>query len=465
MASKKKSEGIALLSMYNDYSEEEDEEMEDIVHSNEQNIENSDNKIPVIEEDDNDSIMIEEEGEEEEEEKVVLSPSPLLQIPITSSPPLEVERVKKRSLAIVDYGHDETAMSPEPEAEEGEIMSIGHVMVGEDIEAVNGMALQYPGGGRDPPVSSSPINHDCFNDTGVSSKISLFQMKIHHYGSHGNVQGKTPPATSLTPNIQASSPQTSEQPEPSESDNGTRMTYIKMESETTVTEETIMVSVEIHNDADPLENFLPPPPKTMCSEELQEKINKFLALKSRGKSFNAEVRNRKDYRNPDFLLHAVRYQEIDQIGSCFSKDVFDPHGYDKSDYYEAIDADIRRELERKEQERKRSQRLDFVVGAIHPGVVAPTQNINMQRPAVPPVASTGSLSLPTTADSVARDSRQSKRSKWDKVDGDRKNPLHIGGQDAISAAAAQAAALSASVGAGYTAFAIASATEHELGAF
>lgn len=69
---------------------------------------------------------------------------------------------------------------------------------------------------------------------------------------------------------------------------------------------------------------------------LQRKIDKFLGLKRIGKSFNAEVRNRKDYRNPDFLLHAVRYQDIDQIGSCFSKDVFDPHGYDKSDYYDEI---------------------------------------------------------------------------------------------------------------------------------
>lgn len=68
----------------------------------------------------------------------------------------------------------------------------------------------------------------------------------------------------------------------------------------------------------------------------QRKINKFLDYKKAGKSFNAEVRNRKDYRNPDFLLHAVRYQDIDQIGSCFSKDVFDPHGYDKSDYYDEI---------------------------------------------------------------------------------------------------------------------------------
>lgn len=69
---------------------------------------------------------------------------------------------------------------------------------------------------------------------------------------------------------------------------------------------------------------------------MQEKINKFLAYKRQGKSFNVEVRNRKDYRNPDFLRHAVRYQDIDEIGSCFSKDVFDPHGYDESDYFDAI---------------------------------------------------------------------------------------------------------------------------------
>jgi len=69
---------------------------------------------------------------------------------------------------------------------------------------------------------------------------------------------------------------------------------------------------------------------------LQQKINRFLAYKRAGKSFNAEVRNRKDYRNPDFLQHAVRYQEIDQIGTCFGKDVFDPYGYDKGDYYDEI---------------------------------------------------------------------------------------------------------------------------------
>lgn len=92
-----------------------------------------------------------------------------------------------------------------------------------------------------------------------------------------------------------------------------------------------------HKEMDPLDKFLPPPPTTKCSDELQEKISKFILLKKKtGRSFNSEVRNRKEYRNPDFLLHAVTYQDIDQIGSCFSKDVFDPHGYDKADYYDEI---------------------------------------------------------------------------------------------------------------------------------
>ncbi|XWS18522.1 hypothetical protein CRYUN_Cryun32bG0051000 [Craigia yunnanensis] len=172
-------------------------------------------------------------------------------------------------------------------------------------------------------------------------------------------------------------------------------------------------SVSVDN-VDPLDKFLPPPPKAKCSEELQRKIDKFLNLKRAGKSFNAEVRNRKDYRNPDFLLHAVRYQDIDQIGSCFSKDVFDPHGYDKSNYYDEIDADMKRERERKEQESKKNQKVDFISGGSQPGAV---------------------LTAP-------------------KVDSDRRNPLPAGAQDSLSTVGAHTDLVSAAnAGIGYTAFA------------
>ncbi|KAF2309571.1 hypothetical protein GH714_003869 [Hevea brasiliensis] len=214
---------------------------------------------------------------------------------------------------------------------------------------------------------------------------------------------------------------------------------------------------------DSLDKFLPPPSKDKCPEELQRKIDKFLALKKVGRSFNAEVRNRKDYRNPDFLLHAVRYQDIDQIGSCFSKDVFDPHGYDKSDFYDEIEADMRREKERKEQELKKSPKVEFISGGTQ---VAPHQSLaclfQVQKPSSVNVvddfnftiaAPSGLHSASTTADAVVRDGRQNKKSKWDKVDGDGKNLLPTGGQDSLTTVAAHAALLSAAnVGAGYTAF-------------
>ncbi|OAY24965.1 hypothetical protein MANES_17G057500v8 [Manihot esculenta] len=202
-------------------------------------------------------------------------------------------------------------------------------------------------------------------------------------------------------------------------------------------------------DVDALAQFLSSPPKDRCPEELQRKIDKFLALRKIGRRFNAEVRNRKDYRNPDFLLHAVRYQDIDQIGSCFSKDVFDPHGYDKSDFYDEIEADMRREKERKEQELRRSPKVEFISGGAQPGQVVPPPKFSLPIPAAAP---SGLHSASTIAD-AARDGRQNKKSKWDKVDGDGRNLLPTSGQDSLTTVAAHTALLSAAnVGAGYTAF-------------
>ncbi|KAB1213022.1 SAP30-binding protein [Morella rubra] len=257
----------------------------------------------------------------------------------------------------------------------------------------------------------------------------------------GHFQDKTPPGT-----VQASTPSnqmTLPSSDPSQYD---AMNHAVCESEGEHVEE---AGREREKEVNPLDKFLPPPPKEKCSEELQRKINKFLEYKKAGKSFNSEVRNRKDYRNPDFLLHAVRYQDIDQIGSCFSKDVFDPHGYDKSDYFDEIEADMRRE----EQERKKSQKVEFVSGT-QPGAVASAPKINLPIPGVSTSTSSGLLSIPPAADTTSRDGRQNKKSKWDKVDGDQRNPLPSGGKDSISTAGAHAVLLSATnAGAGYMAFA------------
>ncbi|KAI4365175.1 hypothetical protein MLD38_021185 [Melastoma candidum] len=129
-----------------------------------------------------------------------------------------------------------------------------------------------------------------------------------------------------------------------------------------------------------------------------------------------------------------------------SKEVFDPHGFDQSDYYDEIEADMKREQERKEQARKRNQQIEFVSAGAQAAVAAAIQKVNISVTAV-------GDSL-RSADAVSRDGRQ-KKSKWDKVDDDRMIPLPPVGKESISATATvHAGTLSTSnAGSGYTAFA------------
>ncbi|KAK7302960.1 hypothetical protein RJT34_13857 [Clitoria ternatea] len=409
MASKKKhSEGIALLSMYND--DDGDDEMEDVEEDQESDASirrehqaGGDSRF-AVEEDlpaDADRTAVNEAVDEAEKRRFRVSTP---QENMLVSPPREQRVVsdsrigRKGALTIVDYGHDEVAISPEPE--EGEIDGSGRVMFGDQLHVIN-----------------------------------------------GDLQDRTPSGTVqvLTPGNQANT----QFSEPLKLDS--------MNVDAVIRSDDAELGETDHDEqkyVDPLDKFLPPPPKAKCSEELQRKINKFLEYKRAGKSFNAEVRNRKDYRNPDFLLHAVRYQDIDQIGSCFSKDVFDPHGYDPSDFYDEIEADMRRESERKEQEKKKAQKVEFVSGTTQPGTIAGAPRVSMPVAGASAVTASGLPLVPPTADSINRDSKPNKKSKWDKVDGDRKNPLPSVGQDSVSTVGSHAAILSAAnAGGGYMLFA------------
>ncbi|KAG0461183.1 hypothetical protein HPP92_021480 [Vanilla planifolia] len=310
------------------------------------------------------------------------------------------QKARRNALAIVDYAQDETAMSPE--AEGMEIEGDGRTVFGTythdynvNIEGTTLLTSQMltPSRGLDP---LQPFDIEQVKDV-ASLAVSLTEIEVE------------------TVELMASS---------------TFSSYKQMDTL--------------------LQNFLPPPVTTDCPQELQEKINRFLAYKKAGKSFNADLRNRKDYRNPNFLQHAVSYQDIDEVGTCFSKEVFDPHGYHKSDYYDEIEADMKRELEKKEQERKKTQKLDLASTCTQPAAVTPALKMNAPLPAL----LSSALQPSSTNVDAARDSRINKKSKWDKVDGDAKNPLPSGGHDNLPNVSVQAAHLSAaSAGTGYSAFA------------
>ncbi|XP_057860494.1 uncharacterized protein LOC131069151 isoform X2 [Cryptomeria japonica] len=392
MSSKKKAEGIALLSLYNDEDMEEDENKDE------------DNSPVLSSPSPQASAAVEKNASK--------SPSPAI------TNPVEAERPSKCGLGIVDYAHDETAVSPEPE--EGEIVSTGAAVFGQETQVENGDPTE-----KTPPAMGQHLTP---GKTSTPKPGLLAEALAKPESDTQSVDS----ATTKEPEVVASSEL-----------NG----LAKMELQ--------------QPNQDPLADFLPPPPTSKCSEELRNKINRYLMLKNAGRSFNEELRNSKGYRNPDFLQRAVKYQEIDQIGSCFRKDMFDPHGYDPSDYYDALALELKRELERREQEKKKSQRVDFVHGGLQPASVQPVpkpvvQVLGGQKTTAGVMAASTNVSLQTATsatDNTKIDNRN-KKSKWDKVDGDRKNPLPPGAQDAMAAASAHAALLtSANAGAGYTAFA------------
>lgn len=400
-------EGISLLSMYND-----DDEEEELEPQNQSEITAEPNNLPQNAGPDSNLYSIPSESPP----RNLISPSPEIRSkrsptpppwhnsngnsvsPMISRPPSERDdgKMNRRGsgLLIVDYGHDEAAMSPE--AEEGEIGFSGDGVADMEIQASEGNLEEAAASGSD-------------------------QL--------------------LTPNNQSEPPQPSDMHDQTMSEAGVANDSAIADPEIAQNEACDVVT-EGDQNYDPLTSFLPSRVTAKCSIELQNKINLFLAYKKEGISFNAALRNRKDYRNPDFLQHAVSFHDIDQIGTCFSKDVFDPHGYDRSDYYDEIEADMKREMERKELERKRSPKVEFVSGGTQISVTG-----------ISAAVSSG-LQSATVASDATKEPRQNKKSKWDKVDGDVKHPVLPSGNDKIVGHGVHASHLSAAnAGAGYNAFA------------
>eukprot|EP00250_Pteridium_aquilinum_P019158 c24322_g1_i1 orf=383-1747(-) len=441
MAGKRKAEGIALLSLYNDDGDEEDDEDEE-------------------DEDEGEEEQQEKQENQQEQEAQRHSPeqgearietvteivsvytssntievssrtqiSPVAVVPsqeeddLTQSPVVERPGNGTHGI-IVDYAHDEGALSPD--AEEGEITTTGRAVFGVGMQVSNGFFQ-----GVTPP---NIVNTSRPENVQLDEQSSLVKVAT----SQNSAATASPTTQSLD----------QEMSDAKELD--TR-----------------------ESDLDTLADFLPPPPAVKCSEELQKKFSKFLALKNAGRSFNEELRKSKGYRNPDFLQRAVKHQEIDQIGSCFSKEIFDPHGYDPSDFYDSLALEFRREQERKEQAKKQSQRIDFA----HGGVQAP------QMPAVPdkgkpmlplsteqkgptntdPLAGSQGLTGASEAASKSDSARVNKKSKWDKVDADTRvpPPMPTVAKSALAAASAHSALLTANAGGGYASFVLQKRKEAE----
>ncbi|MCO5580991.1 hypothetical protein L7F22_034866 [Adiantum nelumboides] len=407
-AGKRKAEGIALLSLYNDEGDDEEDEEED-----------EDEEIAVASQQNQQEQEIKHEDVIEEAQSEVVTELVSAYSSVTTFETSVAERSGNGAHGIfVDYDHDEGALSPD--AEEGEIMSTGRAVLALGAQINNG----YVQGAT--PLSLVRQENKQLEDQSPQVKLETNQQ---------STAGTTDPDTDTIDQ---------EMTDANAPDRGT-------------------------SDLDPLADFLRPPPKEKCSLDLQKKFARFLAYKNAGRSFNEELRKSKGYRNPDFLQRAVKHQEIDQIGSCFSKEIFDPHVYDPSDFYDALALELKREQERKEQAKKQSQRVDFVHGGVQSAPVSalsdkakPVFLLSTEQRDQP---SSGSQGLAGASEAAPKSdcTQSNKKSKWDKVETDAKVPalMPTVAKSAIAAASAHTALLTANAGGGYASFVLQKRKEAE----
>ncbi|XP_018617668.1 SAP30-binding protein isoform X2 [Scleropages formosus] len=145
----------------------------------------------------------------------------------------------------------------------------------------------------------------------------------------------------------------------------------------------------------PDEIRIPPDPPGRCSSHLQEKIQKLYERKLHGDfDTNSHIQKKKEFRNPSIYEKLIQYCGIDELGTNYPKDMFDPHGWSEDSYYEALAKAQKVEMDKLEKAKKERTKIEFVTG---------TKKGTTTNAAAPT----------TTTTSTTSTEAQKRKSKWD----------------------------------------------------
>ncbi|KAK1801439.1 hypothetical protein P4O66_022706 [Electrophorus voltai] len=143
----------------------------------------------------------------------------------------------------------------------------------------------------------------------------------------------------------------------------------------------------------PEEIRIPPEPPGRCSSHLQEKIYRLYERKLHGDfDTNSHIQKKKEFRNPSIYEKLIQFCGIDELGTNYPKDMFDPHGWSEDSYYEALAKAQKVEMEKLEKAKRERTKIEFVTGTKKG-------------------TTTNTAAAPTTSTSTAE--AQKRKSKWD----------------------------------------------------
>lgn len=134
---------------------------------------------------------------------------------------------------------------------------------------------------------------------------------------------------------------------------------------------------------------IPPEPAGQCPAELQEKISNLYRKMESGLDMNLHIQQRKEFRNPSIYEKLIQFCSINEMGTNYPPDRFDPLKWGKDSHYEELARIQKNEMDKLEKARKEKTKIEIVTGTA-------------KRPNLNPI-------------NLAEDDAKRRKSKWDQV--------------------------------------------------
>ncbi|VDD77529.1 unnamed protein product [Mesocestoides corti] len=164
---------------------------------------------------------------------------------------------------------------------------------------------------------------------------------------------------------------------------------------------------DITSQRQQLDVTLPPEPKELCSMHLQNVVESTVRRMQHDIGFdpNRMIQDNKAFRNPSIYKKLISFLDIDEKGTNFSPDIFNPYRWDSNSFYDKLGEIQNREVERLEKLRKERRKAE-ASGAT--GTNLPT---GLQRTA------SGPNLRPSNTNAIPdKRSEVKKKTKWDTVE-------------------------------------------------
>lgn len=110
---------------------------------------------------------------------------------------------------------------------------------------------------------------------------------------------------------------------------------------------------------------IPAEPQGKCPKRLQDKIIEIYEKQKRNQSavsVNEKIQRRKDFRNPSIYEKLISYIEIDEKGTNYPPEIYDPTLMGPESYYDELAKIQKVEMDKREKEKKDRTKIEFVMG-------------------------------------------------------------------------------------------------------